>query len=212
MTERPARVNDLVSWVERVHVESELARQQARNVVELLSEITESKFEGTAVEAYSRFIAALEESETQAEALRAAVTPMKASAEPVFDQWEKDLAQFASPSMRSKSESRMQRTKDRYEDVVRSVDPAQTALDSLNRSLRDHALFLSSDFNAHSIALIREDVSDLTGVADDLSGRFDLCLDAAQEYVNNYALPSNSSVAAPSPGPGGGSAASDRGR
>lgn len=197
MADRPAQVQDLVGWVERVHVESELAKQKMQAAVTKLDELAHSKFQGTAVEAYKRFATALEESEAQALKLHDAVTPMKKSAGPVFDQWDKDLAEITSPTIRKRSQKRRTQTQQRYHDVVTAIDPAKKTYEVLNRSMRDHALFLGNDLNAASLQLIAEEVTQLTGVMQDLSGRFDTCLRAAQDYVNAYTLPISGTPAAP---------------
>jgi tetrahydromethanopterin S-methyltransferase subunit B len=199
MTDRPTQVNDLVGWVERVHVESELAKQKVNSAVALLEDIATANYQGPAVEAYSKFVTALDESEAQAEKLRGAVDPMKRSADPVFEQWETDLEGISSASIRQRSEERRTATQQRYNDVVASVDPAQESFDVLNRAMRDHALFLGNDFNPASVAMIREDVSELKRLVRELDGRFDTCLRAAQDYVNSYALPVS---AAPNAAPG----------
>jgi Protein of unknown function (DUF2959) len=189
MSDRPARVSDLVGWVELVHVESELAQKKMREAVSSLSDLAASNYEGPPVEAYKRFVTALEESQAQAEKLRGAIGPMKASGQPVFDQWTKDLEQFSSASMRDRSQKRMARTQDQFRVVVAAADPAQTTFDAFNRTLRDHALFLGHDFNPSSVQMIQDDVRQLATLAKELDGRLVYCLKAAQEYVNSYALP-----------------------
>jgi hypothetical protein len=195
-------VNDLVGWVERVHIESELAKQKMRTATTLLADIATSDFEGSAVDAYSRFVKALDESEAQALALRAAVDPMKRSADPVFEQWEQDLQSINSASIRQRSQDRRVATKERYADVVASVDPAQESFDALNRALRDNALFLGNDFNPASIAMIQADVTELSQLANNLDARFDTCLRAAQDYVNAYSLPVPAEPIVPNAAPG----------
>lgn len=189
MSDRPARVSDLVGWVERVHVEAELAQQKMHTAYTMLSDLAAAKYEDAPVAAYGRFATSLEECEAQAEKLRNAIGPMKASAGPVFDQWTEDLEQFSSVAMRERSQKRLDRTQEQYNVVAMTADPVQTKIDAFNRTMRDHALFLGHDFNPASVSMIQDDVRQLGMLTQELDGRFEHCLRAAQDYVNAYSLP-----------------------
>lgn len=72
-----AKVDDLVSWIERVHVDSELAREQARQAIMVLRDMTSPEFRGDVVMAYGEFVAAVERSEKQAASLQKSFDGMR---------------------------------------------------------------------------------------------------------------------------------------
>ena len=197
-TAGPAQVDDLVGWVERVYVESELSKDNVQVSVTKLQAIVSAEFGANAVQAYTEFVESVDRAEQQADKLRDTIGPMKSAAEPVFEKWEEDLEQFSSPAMRERSFARMTATRERYEQIVAAVEPAQVAYDELVAGLRDHALFLGNDFNPGALSAVQEDVRRLSALAAEIDGRFDAALMAARAYVDSSALPGN--VAAP---PGG---------
>ncbi|MCB9892616.1 MAG: DUF2959 family protein [Planctomycetes bacterium] len=197
ISDGPARVDDFVGWVERVYVETELARERMNDAVAQLEALVGSTYAGDPVTAYTSFVEALRLSEAQAERLDEQIEPMKKAAEPVFEQWEESLGQFQSESMRERSGARLQATKDRYTRVLGAVEPARERFAKLNGAMRDHALFLGNDFNAEAVASVHDDARELIALASDLDREFEECLSATRAYVETSALPLQ---AAPAPG------------
>ncbi len=185
----PNQVNDLVGMIERVYVESEVAKGRAQVALGRLRTIVSSEFEGDAVTAYADFVTAIESSERQAEKLNSMVGPMKDSADPVFTQWGKGLDEFSSASMRKHSETRMRETRSRYDAIVSAVEPTQATLETFNRGLRDHALFMENDLNPASLAALQDDVKNIANLANSLDRQFDECLLATRAYIETAALP-----------------------
>ena len=182
-------MNDLVGSIERVYVDAELSKEKARAAISELESIAAADFEGDAMAAYGKLMVAIDASSKQADQLRASVEPMKASAKPVFDQWAKDLEEFSSPDMRMRSQVRLEATRQRYDAVVAAVEPAQATYDVFNQGLKDHALFLSNDFNPAALAAIQDDVKNLARLASDLERQLDESLLATRAYVETAALP-----------------------
>jgi len=191
------KVDDLVSRIERVHVETEVSKDVVRETVAALENLSSNDFGGNAANSYLEFMASIKRSEKQAARLRSTVAPMKDASEPVFEQWAQDLAGFSSPRMRHLSEQRLATTRERYNSIVAAVDPAQSAFEVFNQGLRDIALFLGHDFNPVAVAEIEQDIHAVANLASELDGRFDTCLMAARTYLDSSAMP-----AAPGAGPG----------
>lgn len=198
----PAKVEGLVGWVERVYVETELAKESAHLALETLKTIAASDFDGEAVAAYEQLMTSIKRSEDQARKVRSNVASMRSAARPVFMQWTEDLEDFSSPEMRRRSLTRLVNTRGQYDAVVVAIEPAQAAFDAFNKSLRDHALFLGHDFNPTAVAEIQDLVKDLAITITDLDTRFDACLVAAQAYVRMASLPVGATPQTqPAPGP-----------
>lgn len=184
----PSQVDDLLTQIERVHVECELSRQRVLEAQEELSVISAADFSGDPLVAYEQFQASIEASEDQAKSLRSKVAPMRRAAEPFFEQWAADLSSFGNPAMRQHSRQRLEQTRERYERIVAAVLPAQSALDAFNMSLNDCALFLGNDFNSGSVAAIGNELVAIKGLGGELEGSFDASLAACEKYIHAAAL------------------------
>lgn len=191
------RVDDLVTRIEAVHVEVELSRASMREALDALKVIAVPDYQGDIMQAFALYVDAVDASEKQAKALRSAVVPMRRSAEPFFAQWENNMDDFASPTMRERSRDRLLAARARYDSIVETLEPVQTTYDVFNLTLRDIALFLEHDFNAGSILGITGEVRSLENMVDELEGRFDTCLNSCRSYVQNNSLPMQVELAPP---------------
>ena len=192
----PRQVSNLVGSIERVYVDSELAKERVQTAVVALQGIVASDFQGDAISAYAVFVQAVDRSEEQAEKLDETVKEMKDSAEPVFEQWQDDLKAITNVEMRQRSRKRLMATRERYDAIVSAVEPAQQSYEQVNKLLRDHALFLGNDFNPASVAHLQDEVRVVTKQTAELDRDFDACLVAARKYVDATALPASSKPAA----------------
>ncbi len=186
----PAQVDELVGWIERVHIEAERSRLAIGDSFERLNAVAGGNFaKETAVAAYARFVLSIDAAEEQARRFRSTVGPMVASGEPVFTQWKQDLAGISSERLRQRSEMRFAVTRERYDALLASAVPAQEKFDAYVKALRDHAAFLANDLNASAIDEIQDEVKLVAGNARELDRLMESSLAAARAYVDNAALP-----------------------
>jgi len=184
----PGEVNDLNSSIERVYVDAELARSTVKDAVAALEGIAGGELGQDPAATYAAFIERLEQSEHQAEQLRDSIDPMDANAKRVFKQWATDLREFTSPSLLKRSEARMEATQERYNKVSESAERAHEALVTVNKAMRDHALFLGHDLNAESLEAVKGDVAEMAKDAGELDGALERCMESAQSYVSASAV------------------------
>lgn len=183
------QVDDLLSRIEKVYVECELADLRVREAVETLSWLTAEGFDGDPVEVHAALGLAAERADLQAKELELSIAPMKASGEALFQRWTNDLESFRSASMRARSAERLAETRARYDAIVASVEPAYTRMQELNVLLGDSVLFLANDLNAGAIGALRGDIEAMLASAKELSGELEVCLTAADGYMRSAALP-----------------------
>jgi hypothetical protein len=203
------QVDDLLAHVERVHVESAVAKDRALGALESLRRFVAPEFKGDPASAHAELVAAIEQSEEQADALRNRVKPLRRTAESVFEDWTANLESFGNLAVRQRSQERLEETRRRYEAVMSAAVAAQLACDAFNSDLSDHALFLEHDFNSASVALVAQELEGLKTRGKELVRRLDACAAACQAYVD-FSAPSaqvapagetDAKVPAPKPAP-----------
>jgi hypothetical protein len=180
------RVDHLVTRIEAVHLEAELAKKSVYETILTLRPVIVPT-EGDPATMFQGFMGALAASEERAEELQAAIAPMERSARDVFAQWERDLRAFTNDSLRERSRDRMLATRMQYDAVARSAKRASASFGEVNGSLRDIGLFLGHDFNSTAIALIQTDAVAVRDRAQELGAELDRCLAASEEYVASAA-------------------------
>jgi hypothetical protein len=182
------QVDDLLTRVERAQVESLVGKEKSNAALASLETLLQPGFGGDAAVSYAELVKSIDQSESQAKVFASCIAPMHGAGERVFDQWAADLESFGSSRMRQRSQARLEETRMRFLALLTAAKSAQLAYDALNADLRDHALFLGHDLNAHAIAAIAPDVVALRERCAELSERFDACAAAARAYVEAAAL------------------------
>ncbi|HZO08559.1 MAG TPA: DUF2959 family protein, partial [Myxococcota bacterium] len=147
------------------------------------------EFRGDPVEGHKALVAAVEQSEEQAEALQGSVRPMRKTADSVFARWTADLESFGNISLRTRSQERLEETRKRYDAILATAVSAQLAYNSYNSDLKDNALFLEHDFNATAVQSIAGELDGLRARGKELARRLDACAAACQAYVE-FSAPS----------------------
>jgi len=183
------QVDELLSHVERVHVESAVAKDRAQGAFEALRRLVAPEFKGDPAAGHAELVSAVHQSVEQADALRSSVKPLRKTAESVFERWTADLESFGNLAMRQRSQERLEETRRRYDAVLAAVVAAQLAYDSYDSDLSDHALFLEHDFNSASVAVVTQELDSLRARGKELARRLDACGAACQAYVE-FSAPS----------------------
>ncbi len=185
----PDHIDDLLTRIEKVHIQCELSDASAHDAMVALENLTSREFVGDPVVAYDELVKAVDLCERRSKDLKSAVAPMKEAAEPFFDRWANDLSGFSNMSLRLRSQARLEETLERYESLVGVLDPTLEGLKEYTEELRDHVLFLGNDFNASSVAAIEPGVRELGVTSNEVRAQLDACLSAAEDYVRAAALP-----------------------
>lgn len=189
----PVKVDEMMTWIERVHIEAERARDAISDSFERLNVLAAGRFDtDPAPVVYARFVQSIDVADEQAKRFRECVTPMLAAGQPVFEQWEKDTQAIKSERMRQRSEMRYHVAKERYEAISKVAVPAQQQFDGFVQALRDHQHFLGHDLNAGAIDDIQEDVKLVAKNALELDRNMESTMAAARAAVEQSSLPAAS--------------------
>jgi tetrahydromethanopterin S-methyltransferase subunit F len=182
----PEQAEAMNTWIERVHVEAERARQTIGDSFEKLNTLATGRFDKEpAAMSFAKFVQSTDLAEQQARRFREVVGPMVTAAQPVFTQRQQELRAITSERMRSRAEMRYSVAKERYDAITASALPAQDKFDAYVKALRDHAAFLAHDLNAGAIDDIQDEVKLVARTARELDRTMETCQSAARAYVES---------------------------
>ncbi|MBL4770149.1 MAG: DUF2959 family protein [Planctomycetes bacterium] len=187
-------VDGLVSRVESVHVEGELAMVAVRDSVTAMLELVAPQGQTTVHEAFESFEQAIAASVDQHESFEGAIEGLQGSAKPFFEGWSSGLESFSSQGIRIQSRKRMDQTRTSYDKIVLSSVTPLTRYAEFNTSLQDVALFLSRDFNSASVRMIEGELRSLIQIAGELDDDFAKCLEKCNNYSEESGLPTRITV------------------
>lgn len=101
---------------------------------------------------YDRLADELAASEDRAEEVQDRIDGVRSVAEALFGEWERELDQYSSPSLRSRSETTLRTTRRGYDRLVLLMQRAADRMEPVLNTLRDQVLFLKHNLNAQTVA------------------------------------------------------------
>jgi hypothetical protein len=159
------------------------SKQEFRDALEEFSAIT--GFKGSDLETfYKRLSGALTECEEQAEDVSERIDAIEAVAEDLFDEWERELAQYSSADLRRSSQKKLRDTREHYERMIKAMKRAEGKMEPVLEAFRDQVLFIKHNLNAQAIASLEDDVADLEDDVEKLLAEMSASIDEANEFID----------------------------
>ncbi len=150
----------LVDRIEEVRDAQVDVKEQFSSVLERFTH--ELNFDGGELaEAYDLVNGEYEESQERADALSAHIDSVEDVAEALFDEWNTELQEYSSASLRRQSASKLKETRRNYERMLSAMRVTETKMAPVLDTLRDQSLYLKHNLNARAIASLKSEFGNL---------------------------------------------------
>jgi len=104
---------------------------------------------------YSKLKNAYERSESKAESVRSRIKDVERVSDALFKEWNKELSEYSSESMRAASAQQLAETRQQYDRLIGVMKNASTKMDPVLAAFKDQVLFLKHNLNARAIASLQ---------------------------------------------------------
>lgn len=119
-------------------------------------------FEGGNLEkTYNTLQRDYDRSVTRADAVHKRIKDVETVAEDLFTEWEKELRQITSASLRDSSRDKLRETRARYEELHAALKRAERSMDPVLTRFHDQVLFLKHNLNAAAIASLKGETTNI---------------------------------------------------
>jgi len=150
----------LVDRVEDVRDAQVDVKEQFASALERFTH--ELNFDGGELEAtYKALNGEYEDSLERAEELRNRIDGVESVAEALFDEWEQELNQYSSASLRRQSADQLRQTHRQYQRMLKAMHNAEGKMEPVLSTLKDQVLFLKHNLNARAIASLKSEFGSL---------------------------------------------------
>lgn len=150
----------LVERVEETREAQESAKVQFASTLEELQALT--NFDGGELEsAYKRLSSQLERAEDRAGRVRDKIVSVDRVASALFNEWEDELDQYETESLRNASARQLDETRNRFGDLLFAMRRAESKMDPVLAAFRDQVLYLKHNLNARAIASLDSTLGEL---------------------------------------------------
>ena len=104
---------------------------------------------------YDQLKSNYDDSVTRAESVHKRVRDVETVAADLFKEWEKEITEISSESMRAGSRDQLRQTRNRYDEMHNSLKRAEESMEPVLRKFKDHVLYLKHNLNAQAIAQLK---------------------------------------------------------
>jgi ElaB/YqjD/DUF883 family membrane-anchored ribosome-binding protein len=172
----------LVSRVEDARDSQEEAKEQFKSALEKFSAVLH--FDGGALEdKYKQLNAELERSESSASAVRSRIQAVEDVSEALFKEWEAELAQYTSETLRRASARQLNAARRRYTPLIRAMQRAEAKIDPVLSAFRDQVLYLKHNLNARAIASLQGELTSIETNIDALVREMEAAIAEADTFI-----------------------------
>ena len=136
--------------------DQEEAGQQFKDALTRLKELY--GFQGGDLEkVYDALKSDFDRSSEKAESVRKRIKDVESVGDDLFIEWEKELQEISSPSLRDKSRDQLRQTKRRYETLVAALKRAEKSMEPVLTQFKDQVLFLKHNLNAQALSSLQKE-------------------------------------------------------
>lgn len=172
----------MVDRVKEARNTQEAAKQQFVNALEQFKSVVQVP--GGNLEAkYNKLNTVLQKSEADAAAVRSRIRSVEDVSEALFKEWRAELRQYADPKLRSLSEQKLDRTREKYEQMIGAMKNAEARLEPALVPLRDQVLYLKHNLNAEAIASLGGELDTVQLNVDRLIREMEAAIAEADQFI-----------------------------
>jgi chromosome segregation ATPase len=158
------------------------AQEQFKDALTRLKELT--GFQGGELEKhYNGLKKEYDQCVSKANDVHDRVKEVETVAADLFAEWEKENGQITTPSLRESSQQQLKTTRQKYEDLHRSLKAAEETLDPVLKRFNDYVLYLKHSLNAQAIASLKGEAQNIQTDISQLIDQMNRSIAHADEFI-----------------------------
>jgi ElaB/YqjD/DUF883 family membrane-anchored ribosome-binding protein len=174
----------LVDRVEAARNAQEEGQDEFKDALEQFRSVID--FEGGDLEErYDALRDEYDDSKQAAEQIHDRVDAVETVAEDLFDEWSDELEQYSSGELRRDSERKLRETRNRYDDLIKTMRAAESRLDPVLEAMEDQVLYLKHNLNARAIQGLRGEVMEIDRDVDELLAAMQESIREADAFIRD---------------------------
>ncbi len=174
----------LVSDVEKARDSQEAAKEQFASALEQFQSVV--NVDGGELEKkYRKLNREFERSESRAEAVSSRIKEVERVSRDLFKEWEKELDQYQSETLRRSSEEQLDLTQEQFEGMLESMKEAESKMRPVLLAFRDQILFLKHNLNSRAISSIQTEAADVTRQIEELIQDMNASIAEADAFIES---------------------------
>jgi len=173
----------LVDRIEKTSETQEETKKQFQSAYEELASLVDIN-DGGLEKKYKRMAKAVKASEDKASELDERIESVNEVANALFDEWQEELQEYQSASLRRTSEANLSSTKKRYATIYKKMQDSQQRVDPVLKVLQDNTLYLKHNLNARAVNSLSSEVLVIEGKVARLIEQMEASINESKKFID----------------------------
>lgn len=162
--------------------EQKEASVEFKDALTRLKEIT--KFDGGKLESrYRQLQSDYDDCAKRAAAVHTRIRDVETVAGDLFTEWEKEIKQIGTDSLRANSRRQLNATRERYEEMISALKKAEAPMAPVLAKFHDYVLALKHTLNADAVASLKGESASIQSEIAKLISEMDASIASADEFL-----------------------------
>lgn len=182
-----AKRDQLVEGVVKARDQQEETKKQFQSALEQFLAVTDAGKDTKVSELESRYKqlqSQYDRSESAAASVRSRISTVESVADALFREWQAELKQYSSDTMRQASQRQLDDTKAQYARLIDSMKSASAKMDPVLAAFKDQTLFLKHNLNARAIASLQQTSTQIQSDVSRLIGEMEASIAEANRFID----------------------------
>jgi len=173
----------MLDRVEGAQEAQQEAQEQFKSALEQLSTLI-SFDGGDLAEQYEITEEQYEASKAAADEVTGKIESIESVSEALFDEWQNEIEQYSSASLKRQSQSKLKSTQRQYNTLIKSMYKAKSKMDPVLATLKDNTLYLKHNLNARAIGALQGEYKSLQKDVAILVDEMNKSISQSQKFID----------------------------
>ena len=172
----------MVHRVEKARDTQEETKEQFQTALEQFTAVTNFKG-GDLEKVYNKLNKEYLASVDQADEVHKRITDIEDVSGALFEEWEQELNQYSSASLKRNSQQQLNSTKKQYNQLIASMKRAEKKIEPVLAVFKDQVLYLKHNLNAQAISSLKGELSAIESDVSVLIGAMEQSINEANSFI-----------------------------
>lgn len=173
----------MLDRVENAQTSQQEAQKQFKSALEQLSELINYDGGDLATQ-YEQVNDQYLASKVSAEEVGSRISAIENVADALFDEWNDEIQQYSSSSLKQKSTQKLKKTQRNYQSLIRSMYRAKDKMTPVLSALKDNSLYLKHNLNAQAIGALQGEYKTIKRDVESLVTEMSKAIEQSQRFIN----------------------------
>ncbi|WP_085297552.1 DUF2959 family protein [Cognaticolwellia mytili] len=173
----------MLDRVENAQTAQQDAQQQFKSALDQLSQLI--NYDGGDLAAqYELVNDQYEASKSSAEEVESRIVAIENVADALFDEWNDEIQQYSSASLKQQSQQKMKKTQRNYQSLIKSMYRAKDRMAPVLAALKDNSLYLKHNLNAQAIGALQGEYKTIKRDVESLVAEMSKAIEQSQQFID----------------------------